>query len=180
MVCGTQTIGEEEMPSRKKKGARMLQFLFLFFGLSVAFVGWFLDHGEDFRWVRRVFASRYDPASSAYSKLLTDGSLTAQDRGFTDLLDVVVDRALVPVVRIENLAPVVALDSQGLRQGRSLRFVLEDERQIDRVVDAGWLELRLREEYLNRPLLGWSQLLMLCGLAITFGTGLYAILRQQA
>jgi hypothetical protein len=168
------------MADRTRKGAKMLQFLFLFLGLLVAFFGWFLDHGDAYQWVRHIFAPRYDPASNAYARLLTEGSLTKEDEGFSELLGVLVEQALIPVVQIENLAPVAGLTSQGLQVGRSLRFVLQDARHVDKAIDSGWVELRLKERYLTRPLLGWAQLFMLSGLAITFGTGLYAILRQPS
>ena len=164
----------------RRKGKKVLQFAFLFLGLLVAFFGWFLDHGASFGWVRRVFVFRYDSAVGAYTRLLTDGYITSQDHGFTDFLRAIIDSALVPVVRVEYLAPIAGLSSQGLQQGRSLRFELKDGRHIDKVMDSDGVERLLRDRYLTRPLLGWAQFFMLLGLVITFATGLFGVLKQPA
>ena len=164
--------------TQKRMSQSAMQFALLFLGLLVAFFGWFLDHGDNFTWIRRVFAPHFDPASAVYSVLLTQGSVTIDDPAFSDLLNVLVDRALVPIIRIENLAPVAGLTSEGFQVGRSLRFVLQDGRHVDRAIDSNWVELRLKEAYLTAPLLRWAQAFMLGGLAITFSTGMFAILKQ--
>lgn len=157
----------------------MPQFVFLFLGLAVALFGWFLDHGEDFSWVRSVFARGYDSALGAYSRLLTDGSVTNEDRGFSGFVNVVFGNGQsVPVVRVEFLTSGSVQTSQGLQQIRSLRFGLQDGTTIARAVSADDIESLLRDRYLIRPLLGWAQFLMSFGLAATFLTGFIGILKQ--
>jgi len=159
---------------------RVLEYLFLSLGLLVSFFGWFLDHAEAFGWVRRTFSPRYDQALGAYRVLAGGGAIASTDSGFRELIDAMGAVTAAPIVRVEALAPIAALTSQGLQQGRSLRFELQDGRIVEKAVDFGWLELRISEKYLDRPTIAWSQGFMLLGLAITFGAGLSAILREGA
>jgi len=148
-------------------------------GLLITISGWYVDHGEVYSPVRRVFAPRYDRTLAVYSALVEGGFVEERNPGLADLLNVVAVKATVRVVRVQGLAAGTVQTSLGLLQYRGFRFALEDGQQIDRAVNSESLELQLREAYLDRPLRAGSQLVMLLGLALAFGTGFCAIRRPE-
>ena len=178
------TVANELTKSRAwlvSKGRRrqLLQFALLCVGLGIAFFGWFLDHGDSFGWIRSVFASRYDPAVSAYTKLLVEKNVGIDEKGFSALAVVIVgDAQAATLKKIEFLASGTVQTAQGLQQLKSLKFTLQDGATFDRAVGSANIERLLQDRYLTRPLLGWARVFMLFGLAVTFVTGFAGILKQ--
>lgn len=73
------------MFKRKIKIKTLLSIL----GITLAISGWFVSHGEDINWVKRLFARQYIVAVETYENMIKDKSLVKEgEPGFKQLADI--------------------------------------------------------------------------------------------
>jgi hypothetical protein len=64
-------------------------------GIVITICGWFIDHGDQIKWVTNIFASEYVQTLNAYEKILGDRSSIQQgNTGFVQLAAIISERVI--------------------------------------------------------------------------------------
>ena len=62
-------------------------------GITLAISGWFVSHGEDINWVKRLLAPQYKVVVETYENMIKDKSLVKEgEPGFKQLADILSEK----------------------------------------------------------------------------------------
>ncbi len=152
--------------------------------VAIIFVilGWYLDHADQSKWIVKVFAPRYAPATELchlmYGNLGLEVNSTAP--GFTEISSILSEQLQSQMPNLSSfdithmkvvgtIAVVVNPDPNLSGPRITLSVTLRDGRVLPEVeVPRNWLESEIEGRFLEEPLFRWGEGLQWLGIVITF------------
>ena len=166
---------------------RWKTLVFLFFqvvAILLVILGWYLDHGNQNKWIMKVFAPRYAPALDLVDSMFTSlgFEIDSSTPGFSEITFILSeqlegqlpDLGDIGIARIKVVGTTaLAINPDPRLSGPrlALTITLEDGRELPGVeVQGSFLQSQIEHRFLEALLFRWGERLQWLGIIIAFLT----------
>jgi len=152
--------------------------------ILMVILGWYVDHGNQSKWIMKVFAPRYAPALDLVDSMFTSlgFEIDSSTPGFPEITLILSeqlegqlpDLGFISIARIEVVRrTLLAVNPDPRLSGPrlTLTITLEDGRELPGVeVPRSFLQSQIEHRFLEALLFRWGEGLQWLGIIIAFAT----------